>query len=354
MGRRTHVLYLRSLWIELNFPSDPNIQTTKDKFRYMSNLSNMYSARKRRPNIVFDSRPESLDVSGLLYFARGTSSDFSKPGGFILSSKMRSFLKKFPVNGLNPANFAEDMRVMFMTHRSFYYVPKLRKALSPQMSGIKDIIDSHYYYVISNIKQIGPSDMAKIHSFIYDSPNSKDNVLLSLLRRVPPQGLDIRFEGSMPLIRINTLALSTKNHDLIVRNAIHYSVNPLYPHALCLVETGYVGTADTTSPSGAKGPIQVMPETYSDFSSSGNFATATREQLVEAGIRKIRYDFKQMDVNPSGNINDIITMIFGISYNSGFANIYRIIESGELTLTDETQQYFQFLLVIKNYIRLIV
>ncbi len=308
-------------------------------------------------------------VSALKYFAI-PKVNFFKEGGHIMTKKGEKLLKKFaPYNGLVTNNYYQDMAVLYQKIRHQYFIPKLRKALNEEsMEKILYIINEHrisFYQKLRKIKQetisnnfpineetLNPKIQEAMMNYIFSKKDNK-NLMKKLLRKLNSEGVEIKgYEyGKYPdelEIRINSSKLNSKLRITLDKYSSQYGIFHLIPNFLAVVETSY-GLNNVTSDSGAKGSIQVMPSTYERFTNKTNFATASDDELIEAGFLKLVNDMKNLGIqNLNAEPSELETMLIGIAYNGGEEKVIDIIKERKFDPTDETEEYYIFLLLIKD------
>lgn len=121
----------------------------------------------------------------------------------------------------------------------------------------------------------------------------------------------------------NTTAMH-KLGPLIDSTALRYQLEPALLHALITVESGYHASA--TSPKGAQGLMQLMPDTAARFGVSGDAVSEPRRNL-DAGARYLRF---LLDL-----FNHQLDLTLA-AYNAGEGVVQRL---GKIPPYEETEQY---------------
>ena len=155
-----------------------------------------------------------------------------------------------------------------------------------------------------------------------------------------PKALDERYRlfkrGSLPTVQTgpavdvshylagrDTRAMSTLG-PLIDSTARRHQLEPALLHALITVESGYHASA--TSPKGAQGLMQLMPDTAARFGVSGEAVSEPRRNL-EAGARYLSFLL--------GLFNHQLDLALA-AYNAGEGVVQRL---GKIPPYEETEQY---------------
>ena len=155
-----------------------------------------------------------------------------------------------------------------------------------------------------------------------------------------PKALDERYRlfkrGSLPTVQTgpavdvshylagrDTRAMSTLG-PLIDSTARRHQLEPALLHALITVESGYHASA--TSPKGAQGLMQLMPNTAARFGVSGEAVNEPRRNL-EAGARYLSFLL--------GLFNHQLDLALA-AYNAGEGVVQRL---GKIPPYEETEQY---------------
>jgi len=344
-------LFLRSIWINIYNKENPN-----------NDLPENLNGKEEYP------------VSFLIYFTNTRKSNLFREGKLVLTDTAKLLLERHKVSNLPSKSFPEDIRVyIFMRHMFKYYVPLLKaKLTTPEINDkifihidriyeatieeLKDIISKilPQYDTPENIKK--KRDRALITHIRKQNVNGNKNPLYILLNRVIDIGYEFIYSEHTLEIKINLTKINSKLISTVEKYAKMHGINSKYSHALNLIESRYLGDENTMSQSGAKGSMQLIPATYKDMTKKSNFKTATNDEIVEAGTLKIIHDFKLLNLDISTPINDhdnSTIYLLGVLYNAGQQTIIKLLYEEDFILTEETRHYYQFLFIIKNYIKLI-
>lgn len=336
--------YLISVWVEFNFPYGDKGRSSS----FSEKINNVVS-------ILLNSKEAGFFVCFMIYFSNNSfDTIFSKKGNYKLNSKGKNLKERLlvSVSGLNRANFEEDLRVVASSVEYTYYVAKMRRFLESIDDEILGNISRSYESFKLEIFKINSNSTNEEHfrNEVSKFLNNSNNIFAILFRRIPFKFIVIEVKDNNLYISIRLREMNSDLFELIEKVSSKTQINSIYSHMIAFVESNY-GQNLSNSSAGAVGPMQVMPSTFLEIMGKSH-TSATRYELVEAGVRKLKRDIEKMGVGSNGELAVSELVILGIAYNGGFAKINPIVRTGKFELNNETSNYYQMLIIAKHYVTL--